>query len=143
VETCALRGRCPSTLAGVDGRTRDLLSEDIMVLHGMRVTKPLRTALDLGCCLRRREAYAALNAFAREFELARQDYQSALGRFRRRRGVVQLRELVALVEPRLESERESWVFLEIATAGLPLPEPQWWIEIDGVPTYRLDCAYPE
>ena len=33
------------------------------------------------------------------------------------------------------------MFLAIADAGLPLPEPQVWIEIDGVPTYRLDFAY--
>ena len=55
---------------------------------------------------------------------------------------MQLRELVSLVEPRIESERESWVFLAINDAGLPLPEPQHWMEIDCVPTYRLDFAYP-
>ena len=66
----------------------------------------------------------------------------ALARYRRRRGVIQLRQLVQLVDPRVESERESWVLLAIHDAGLPLPEPQYWIEIDGVPTYRLDFAYP-
>jgi len=142
IETCALRGHEPTAVTGVDGRTRDLTEDDIMSVHGVLVTRPLRTALDLGCNLRRREAYAALNAFARKFGLTRDDYLRSLSRYRRRRGVVQLRELVALVDPRVESERESWVLLEIASAGLPLPEPQWWIEIDGVPTYRLDFAYP-
>jgi hypothetical protein len=141
VETCALRWKEPTTLPGVDGRTRDLLPQDITVLHGVRITTPLRTALDLGCCLRRREAYAALNAFARTFGLTRQDFARALGRYRRRRGVVQLRELVDLVDPRVESERESWVLLAIYDAGLPLPEPQFWVEIDGVAVYRLDFAY--
>ena len=141
VETCALRWNEPTTLAGVDGRTRDLLPQDITTLHGVRITTPLRTALDLGCCLRRREAYAALNAFARAFGLTRQDFVRALARYRRRRGVVQLRQLVDLVDPRVESERESWVLLAIYDAGLPLPEPQHWIEIDGVPVYRLDFAY--
>ncbi|MDF1603598.1 DUF559 domain-containing protein [Nocardioides sp. YIM 152315] len=41
----------------------------------------------------------------------------------------------------MESQREAWVYLDIVDAGLPLPEPQAWIEIDGVPTYRLDFAY--
>lgn len=141
VETCALRWKEPTTLPGVDGRTRDLLPQDITVLHGVRITTPLRTALDLGCGLRRREAYAALNAFARKFGLTRQDFVRALGRYRRRRGVVQLRELVDLVDPRVESERESWVLLAIYDAGLPLPEPQFWVEIDGVAVYRLDFAY--
>ncbi len=141
IETCALRGHEPTTIDGVDGRTRDLQPDDVMVIHGVRVTTPLRTALDLGCCLRRREAYAVLNAFARRFGLTRADYERRLARYRRRRGVVQLRELVALVEPLIESERESWVFLAINDAGLPLPEPQVWIDIDCVPTYRLDFAY--
>jgi very-short-patch-repair endonuclease len=26
---------------------------------------------------------------------------------------------------------------------LPAPEPQYWIVIGGVPTYRLDLAYPK
>ena len=142
VEACALRRNEPTTVSGVDGRTRDLRPDDITMLDGIRITTPLRTALDLGCCLRRREAYAALNAFARKFGLTRRDFVRALGRYRRRRGVVQLRQLVDLIEPRVESERESWVLLAIYDAGLPLPEPQYWIEIDGVLVYRLDFAYP-
>jgi hypothetical protein len=141
IETCALRGHEPTQISGVAGRTRDLQPDDVMLVHGVLVTTPLRTALDLGCCLRRREAYAVLNAFARRFGLTGPDYEQRLARYRRRRGVVQLRELVALVDPRLESERESWVLLAINDAGIPLPEPQHWIEIDCVPTYRLDFAY--
>lgn len=141
VETCALRGHEPTTVAGTDGRTRDLRPEDVMVLHGLRVTTPLRTAMDLGCCLRRRDAFAVLNAFASRYGLTSADYVRELGRYRRRRGVVQLRGLVGLVVPMVESARESWVLLEIADAGLPLPEAQVWVEVDGVPTYRLDFAY--
>ncbi|MBZ5740882.1 hypothetical protein [Nocardioides mangrovi] len=143
LETCALRGRRPTSLTGVDGRSRDLLPADVTNVQGLRVTTPLRTALDLGCCLRRREAYAALNAFARTFGLTRQDYLRSIGRYRGRRGVVQLRELVAFVDPRHESPRESWVYLEIGARGLPLPEPQVWVEIDVGISYRLDFAYPD
>lgn len=141
LETCALRWRSPTTLAGVDGRTRDLQPGDVMRLHGVPVTTPLRTALDLGCCLRRREAFAAMTALARIHDLTRQDLVRQLGRYRRRRGVIQLRGLVGLVDPRIESQREAWVLLAIADAGLALPEPQYWIVVDGVPTYRLDFAY--
>jgi hypothetical protein len=66
-----------------------------------------------------------------------------LPRYARRRGVIQLRELVPLADPRAESESESWTRLEIIDHGLPSPEPQYWIVIDGVPTYRLDLAYPK
>jgi hypothetical protein len=141
IETCALRGHEPTTLAGIDARTRDLQPHDVMRLYGVPVTTPLRTALDLGCCLRRREAFAAMNALARMHDFTATDVVRQLGRYRRRRGVVQLRGLAGLVDPRIESHRESWVLLAIADAGVPLPEPQVWVEVDCVPTYRLDFAY--
>jgi hypothetical protein len=143
VETCALRGHTRTRLDGVRGRTRDLGSEDVMLLDGLRLTTPLRTALDLGCHLRRREAFAALCGLAHEHGVTAPDLVAAVDRFRRRRGVVQLRELIPLVDPRIESPREAWTFLAIHDAGLPLPEPQLWIDIDGVPTFRLDFAYPQ
>ena len=141
VEICALRRHAPTKVPGADGRTRDLSPQDVMTLNGVRVTTPLRTALDLGSCLRRREAFAVLTAMARLHGFVRGDYLCALGRYRRRRGVVQLRELVNHVDPRVESQREAWVLLAILDAGLPAPEPQVWIDVGGVPTYRLDLAY--
>jgi hypothetical protein len=72
----------------------------------------------------------------------REDLASAAIRYFRRRGVVQLRQLIPLADPRAESARESWTRLAIIDAGLPCPELQFWIEIDGVPTYHLDLAYP-
>ncbi|NPC98235.1 DUF559 domain-containing protein [Nocardioides sp. zg-DK7169] len=141
VEMCALRRHAPTKALGADGRTRDLSPQDVMTLHGVLVTTPLRTALDLGCCLRRREAFAVLTQMARTHGLTREDYVRGLARYRRRRGVVQLRELVSHVDPRVESQREAWVLLEIVDAGLPAPEPQVWVEVDGVPTYRLDLVY--
>lgn len=141
IEVCARRGHEPTTRAGTSARTRDLHDDDVMVLRGVLVTTPLRTALDLGCCLRRREAFAVLVEFARLHGLSTEDYLVALRRFRGRRGVVQLRGLIPLVDPRLESQRESWVFLAIHDRDLPLPQPQHWIHIDGLPTYRLDFAY--
>lgn len=113
-----------------------------MVVGGVQVTTPLRTALDLGCNLRRRDALAALDQFMRLHGVTREQLARGAVRFFRRRGVVQLRQLVPLADRRAESPRESWTRLEIIDAGLPCPELQHWIEIDGVPTYRLDLAYP-
>lgn len=142
IEACVGRFRAPSDRCGIDGGTRDLAPGDVMVVHGIAVTTPLRTALDLACNLRRREALAALDQFMRAFGFTREQYAAEAVRFFRRRGVVQLRRLIPLADPRAESQRESWTRLEIIDAGLPVPEPQHWIEIDGVPTYRLDLAYP-
>lgn len=113
LETCALPGRTRSRRAEVDGGTRDLAPDDVQTVEGVAVTTPLRTAADL------------------------------VRRFKRRRGVVQLRALIDLIEPRVESARESWVLLALIDAGMPEPEPQWWVSVDGVPTYRLDFAWPQ
>jgi hypothetical protein len=85
---------------------------------------------------------AAIDAFRSGHGVTMQDLQRELPRFRRRRGVIQLRRLVPLSDPRAESPRESATRLLIHEAGLPPPELQWWVEVDGLPTYRLDLAYP-
>jgi hypothetical protein len=142
LESFVLRGHDPTDRRECHGRTRDLLPEDWTVVAGVRVTTPTRTAVDLACGLRRREALAALDALARECGVTVDDMQRLLRRYRRRRGVVQARELVPLTDRRAESSGESWTRLEIHDHGLPTPEPQWWVVIDGRPTYRLDLAYP-
>lgn len=142
IEICAVRGRQATERGETRGRTRDLLPEDIALVGELRVTTPLRTALDLGCILRRRDAIAALDQFRARFHFSRDDLARSTVRYFRRRGVVQLRELIPLSDPAAESVRESWTRLAILDAGLPAPVVQYWIEIDGVPTYRLDLAYP-
>lgn len=142
VETAVARFTEPTRRADHAGCTRDLARTDVTQVHGVRVTTPLRTALDLGCSLSPRSALAALDAFAREHALTREQLEREALRFRRRRGVVQLRSLIPLIDPRAESPGESWVRYELVRAGLPVPEPQYWVSVDGVATYRLDLAYP-
>ncbi|MBM9459644.1 DUF559 domain-containing protein [Nocardioides sp. zg-536] len=141
IETAALRGSTPCRRAAVQGHTRDLSPDDVCTVAGVRLTTPLRTALDLGCTLHRREALAALDAFRRLHGLSLGLLSTACTRYARRRGVVQLRELIALSDPLAESARESWTRLAILDAGLPAPELQVWVHVDGVPRYRLDLAY--
>jgi hypothetical protein len=142
LESYVLRGHDPTDRPECDGGTRDLLPCDWLEIEGVKVTTPLRTAMDLGCKLRRREALAAMDALMRLYGFTLADMVRLLPRFFRRRGVIQLRELVPLVDGRAESAGESWTRLELVDHGLPMPEPQHWICVDGVPTYRLDLAYP-
>jgi hypothetical protein len=121
--------------------TRDLLPEDWVELGGVRVTTPLRTAADLGCRLWAPHALGAMDALMRAHGFTRHDLQRLLRRYRRRRGVVRLRALVALVDPRAESQPESWIRWFIVEDGLPCPEPQVWAVVDGQ-RVRLDLAYP-
>lgn len=143
LESYVLRGHDPTDRRECHGGTRDLLPEDWMWIEGVRVTTPRRTAVDLACKLSRREALAALDALARTHGITVQEMNRLLLRYRRRRGVIQARELVQLTDARAESSGESWTRLAIHDDGLPPPEPQWWVVVDGVQRYRLDLAYPK
>ena len=142
LETFTLRGHSRTGRPECSGGQRDLAPDDICSVDGVPVTTPLRTCMDLGCKLSRRRALAAMDAFMREFGITRAEMMRMLPRYFRRRGVVQLRELIPLADPRAESPRESWTRLAIIDSGLPAPEPQHWILVSGRPTYRLDLAYP-
>lgn len=144
LETRALRGKNRLQRDGCIRGARDLATEDIVVMGGLLVTSPTRTALDLACMLSLRDGVATVDAFMREQRVTRPALESMLIRFRGRRGVIQARVVVALADGRSESHGESWTRVAMVYDGeLPMPELQWWIEVDGVPTYRLDMAYPK
>lgn len=142
VELCALRGHAVAARSGVDGRTRDLHSGDVMEVDGLLVTTPLRTALDLACGLGRYRGLGALDQFMRHHGVTTWELRRELRRYFRRRGVVQARELIPLADPRAESLRESWVRLVLHEAGLPAAVPQFRVFYDATHHYRLDLAYP-
>lgn len=142
LDTYVLRGNSRIRRPETCGGERDLRCDDVVVIGGMRVTTPLRTSLDLGCRLSRYEALAVMDSFARLHDVGPAELRALLPRYRRRRGVVQARELVRLVDPRSESAAESFVRLVIHDHGLPAPEPQYWVTVGGVAAYRLDLAYP-
>ena len=142
LETFTLRGHRAPNREQVRGGERDLAPDDYVTVAGVRLTTPLRTALDLGCRLNRRDALAAIEAIMRAHGLVAFDLIRCLPRFAGRRGVVQLRELLALADHRSESPGESWTRLEIIDHGLSRPEVQWWVYEAGRPKYRLDLAYP-
>ncbi len=142
LDAFVLRGRRRVERVQASGGERDLADRDLVTLRGVPVTTPLRTALDLACGLRRYEALAALDAFARDHTLTRAQLIGELPRFRGRRGVVQARRLVQVMDGRVESPGESFTRLALIEAGLPVPELQFWVVAAGL-AYRLDLAYPE
>lgn len=115
---------------------------DWQVIETVRVTTPIRTALDLGRLAHRDRAFAALDAFLRYGV----DHDRLLGqieRFKGYRGVCQLRTLAPFADPRAESGAESVTRLRWLDSGQPRPTPQ--VEIlgpDGV-LWRLDLGVEE
>jgi hypothetical protein len=120
---------------------RSFLDDDLMTIDGVTVTTPLRTALDLGRLAPRDGAIGGLDGLLR-VGLNKQELLNNVERFRRQRGVVQLRELAPLSDPRAESPGESVLRLrwrDLPT--LPQPEPQVSIRsADGSEIYRIDLG---
>jgi hypothetical protein len=123
---------------GLASGERLLAPEDVVRLDGIRVTSPLRTALDLGRLLWRFDALAALDGFLRN-GLDHDELLAGVDRFAGYRGVVQLRVLAPLADSRAESAAESALRLHWEDAGLPRPVPQ--LALDGG-AFRLDLALP-
>ena len=128
---------------GVASGERMLLPRDVVEVDGLAVTSPLRTALDLGRLLWRFDALAALDQFLR-VGVDAGELLAEVERFKGYRGIVQLRFLAPLADPRAESLAESALRLHWYDAGLPKPELQWWVYDEyGTALFRLDLALPE
>lgn len=142
IDTLVLRGHSRTRRPECRGGRRDLTPCDVIRIHGVLVTTPLRTALDLACALGARDALASLDGFMRTHGITHEEMTEQLPRYRRRRGVVQLRRLIPLATSLSESPGESWTRMAIVEAGLAAPEPQVWVcDAEGRPRYRLDLAY--
>lgn len=125
---------------GVVSGTRTLRPEDVVTVHGVQVTAPLRTAMDLGRLAPMQDALAALDAFARR-GVSRREMEYDAVRYHGMRGVIQLRALIALADPLAESPAESALRLHWIEAVLPRPVLQHPVVVDGR-CFRLDIADP-
>lgn len=132
------RGRLRNGLT--DSGERNLLPRDVVELHGLRVTTPLRTTWDLGRQRNRDTVIAALDAMLRLGSFSKDELLFEIERFRGMRWVTRLRELAVLADARSESPGESVLRLRWIDCGLPTPHPQVEVWVDGVLIARLDLA---
>jgi hypothetical protein len=122
---------------------RRLAADDVSEIDGLRVTTPLRTACDLGRLLHRDQAIAALDSLTALGSFSLDELVAETTRFRRYRGVVQLRVLVLLVDPRSQSPGESVLRLRWIDIGLPRPQCQVEVATDWGTSYWVDIGLPE
>ena len=130
---------------------RTFSDRDLTHVGGLTVTTPLRTAWDLGRLAHRDRAIGALDALLRHGSFTRAELVGGVERFRGMRGVVQLRALAPLADPRSESPGESTLRLRwLDLTSLPPPTPQVPITVGasrstgvdlGVPELRFGCEY--
>lgn len=118
---------------------------DLMVIEGLTVTTPLRSSWDIGRFATRDTAIGALDALLRLAVFAHEELIGGVERFAGERGVVQLRELAPLADPRSQSASESTLRLRwLDLRHLPRPEPQVPIYDDhGREIYYLDLGVRE
>ena len=122
---------------------RRLLARDIEQIGPLLVTTPLRTACDLGRLRHADRAIAALDQLLRLRRFSLPELIDDLPRYRGFRGIVQLRHLAPLADPRAASPPESALRMRWLAAGLPRPEPQWEVQGTRGQSWWLDLAAPE
>jgi hypothetical protein len=124
---------------------RSLTPDDVVTFEGLTVTTPIRTAWDIGRLAPRDMAIGALDALLRMGDFSHEQLLAGVERFRRQRGVVQLRALAPLADPRSQSTAESVLRLRWCDLpSLPRPEPQVPIlDAHGREIYYLDLGVRE
>lgn len=116
-------GQSP-TPVGIRSWSDHVADDETEVVHGMRVTTPARTALDIACRYPVDRAVAAIDALARATNLKLADVELLAQRYAGRRGIRRARTALDLVDAGAESPRETWLRLLLIRAGLPRPQTQ-------------------
>jgi hypothetical protein len=107
-------------------RTRgDRIGEDeIVIVDGVPVSSPTRTALDLGCWYPTTSGVAAIDALARATHIKAADVELLAQRYPGRRGIARARLAISLFDSGAQSPKETWLRLVLMQAGLPRPQTQ-------------------
>jgi very-short-patch-repair endonuclease len=143
--------RCPAELIrrgdDVPGIVlhRDKLADDeVCVVGGMSTTTPPRTAYDLGRRAPLINAVIRLDALAHATGVTRGAVEPLMSRHRGARGIVSLREAVALMDGGAESPQETRTRLMLIARGLPRPQTQIEVLDDyGCVFARLDMGWEQ
>jgi len=141
-------GSCPPT-GVICHRVASLPPGDVTRRHGIPVTTPARTLLDLGAVAGKRRVERAMHQLLRRGLVSVERLQRTVeeGGGRGRRGVGVLRGILKACGPAYvppESELEALVFNLLRRAGLPVPVPQYRVrDQDGNVILRADFALVE
>jgi hypothetical protein len=111
-------------------------------VDGRYATAPASTAIEVARSLRRPRALATLDAALRSGTCNRAELWRAAFEQAGRRGIVHVRNLIALADGRAESPMESWARLVMLDGGLPAPELQYQVIDGNGERRRLDFAWP-
>ncbi|WP_328352222.1 hypothetical protein OG976_19350 [Mycobacterium sp. NBC_00419] len=114
----------------------------LVEVSGRPATAPAWTAVEVACALRRPRTLAVLDAALRSGRCDLAGLSQAVLAQRGRRGIVAVRELLPLADPRAESPMESEARLVMIDGGLPSPVLQYELLDSRGRLRRLDFAWP-
>jgi hypothetical protein len=111
--------------------------------QGRLATTPAWTAVEMARMLRRPRALAILDAALHSRACTQEEINAAIDEQKGRRGIVNVREIMAFADGRAESAMESEARLVFIDGGLPLPELQLEIIDRCDDLWRVDFAWPD
>ncbi len=133
-----------SRLRSTDGLVVHRRDGAPLIMVGDRpATAPAWTAVEVARSLRRPRVLATLDAALRSGTCSRPELWRAASQQAGRRGIVAVRDLIALADGRAESPMESEARLAMIDGGLPIPELQYEIFDGNGDLRRVDFAWPE
>lgn len=136
------RDRGGRALMGVRVRRRDLADDEWVVRDGVRVTTPVRTALDCARDLPLRDAVVALDSALRAKSLTLDELSAALAALPPGPGRRRVAAVLELLDAGAGSVLESVCRLVLLEAGLPPEATQLLIRNGRAVIGRVDFAWP-
>lgn len=98
--------------------------DEIVMVEGIPVTTPARTAFDMARRFPLDPAVTAIDALANATRLTKDDLGLIANRYQGARGLSRARKVLELVDPGAESPKETWLRLLVIRHGFPPPQTQ-------------------
>lgn len=133
---------CARPPASVITRNEKIADDEIVVIDGMAVTNPRRTAFDLARQLARNEAVRHLDALAQATGIAAAEALSLTDRYPRARGLRRCGRAIDLMDGGAQSPKETSLRLLAIDAGFPRPRTQIRVS-DGFAEAFIDLGWDE
>lgn len=139
IELIAAKTRSP---AGIVARNERIEDSEIVIVNGMRVTNPARTAFDLARHYERDVAVRHLDAVSCATGVRADDAFALLARYPRARNLRRVGTALNLMDGGAQSPKETWLRLLLIDAGFPRPNTQVRVTDDFSEAF-LDMGWEE
>ena len=139
----AYRNRRPP--AQITVHTDRLLDAEVLAVDGISVTRPARTAFDIGRrTTTRLQALQRLDALTNATDIKPSDVEAVIAEHSGARSLLRLRRVLSLVDGGAESPQETRTRLALIDAGLPRPQTQIRVLDEyGDFVARIDMGYED